>query len=367
MSCWKSIKGPLTVLFVVFVIVFICSTSQIFVLWPFFGLSSLRSKLMLASLNFSVAMIFINYYLTCATNPGIVPQHWLPRQQAYIEVKKSTHAPRFCRTCDNHKPPRTHHCSTCHRCVLKMDHHCPWVNNCIGFANYGHYFRLIIYVDISVIYLFVLLCYRLAYMIQEISNTSHHPILTEVIFLSVNMVLVAIIMIAVGILTGYHLYCITSNTTTIEGWEKGRSLTIKGMGKIQNVKYPYHQGIFKNIQSVLGKCPLFWLVPQPMKGDGLDFPLNTKNISECDALDEKDFSSADALNRPTSVGSQWTMTNRFSLAESLNLKSLNAKASMNTIDGNPPSIMTFASNASTLIEHRQSKTLAKRESEASFL
>jgi len=44
-------------------------------------------------------------------------------------------------------------------------------------------------------------------------------------------------MIAVGILTSYHIYCIATNTTTIEGWEKGRSLTIKGMGKIQNVMY----------------------------------------------------------------------------------------------------------------------------------
>lgn len=44
-------------------------------------------------------------------------------------------------------------------------------------------------------------------------------------------------MVTVGILTSYHIYCITTNTTTIEGWEKGRSLTIKGMGKIQNVCY----------------------------------------------------------------------------------------------------------------------------------
>jgi palmitoyltransferase len=44
-------------------------------------------------------------------------------------------------------------------------------------------------------------------------------------------------MVTVGILTSYHVYCITTNTTTIEGWEKGRSLTIKGMGKIQNVMY----------------------------------------------------------------------------------------------------------------------------------
>lgn len=49
------------------------------------------------------------------------------------------------------------------------------------------------------------------------------------------MILSATVLITVGILTSYHVYCITTNTTTIEGWEKGRSLTIKGMGKIQKV------------------------------------------------------------------------------------------------------------------------------------
>jgi hypothetical protein len=57
----------------------------------------------------------------------------------------------------------------------------------------------------------------------------------EAAFLSINLILSALIMISVGILTSYHVYCITTNTTTIEGWEKGRSLTIKGMGRIQNV------------------------------------------------------------------------------------------------------------------------------------
>jgi palmitoyltransferase len=57
----------------------------------------------------------------------------------------------------------------------------------------------------------------------------------EAVFLSINMIFSALVIVAVGILTCYHIYCITTNTTTIEGWEKGRSLTIKGMGKIQNV------------------------------------------------------------------------------------------------------------------------------------
>ncbi|KAI7888111.1 DHHC palmitoyltransferase-domain-containing protein, partial [Mucor mucedo] len=63
--------------------------------------------------------------------------------------------PRFCKTCNNYKPPRTHHCSSCNQCILKMDHHCPWVNNCVGFANYCHFFRFLVYVDLCTIYLFV--------------------------------------------------------------------------------------------------------------------------------------------------------------------------------------------------------------------
>lgn len=65
-------------------------------------------------------------------------------------------------------------------------------------------------------------------------------------------------MVTVGILTSYHIYCITTNTTTIEGWEKGRSLTIKGMGKIQNVMYNYIYIIIERILNFIkiGKMSL---------------------------------------------------------------------------------------------------------------
>ncbi|KAI8088048.1 DHHC palmitoyltransferase-domain-containing protein [Gilbertella persicaria] len=370
MFSWKRIKGPLTVTLVTIMILFIAYTSQIFVIWPFLGPVSLQSMLTLVPLNFCIIMLLVNYFLTCKTNPGKVPHRWMPRQQAYIEVKKSTHAPRFCKTCNNYKPPRTHHCSCCNRCVLKMDHHCPWVNNCVGFANYCHFFRFIIYVDVSTIYLFVLLSCRLAQIIKEIHN-GVQPSALEAGFLSVNLVLTVIVMIAVGILSGYHIYCITTNTTTIEGWEKGRSLTVKGMGRIQNIKCPYDQGVYRNMQAVLGKWPLFWFFPQPMSGDGLDFPLNTKNLNQPDeaALDEKNFSSRAALNRSASVNSQWTTATdvyRLSSTEPLTanatpMKPLKTKESFNTIgDASintvPLSLMTFSSNTSTLVDHRQSKS-----------
>lgn len=179
-----------------------------------------------------------------------------------MEVKRSTHAPRFCKTCNNYKPPRAHHCRQCGRCVLKMDHHCPWINNCVGFANYGHFIRFITYVQISSIYLFVLLCCRLARVVSDLKNIVSasksffwggggmddaadvgcnmvpkgvHPSALEAAFLAINLVLTAAAMITVGILSGYHVYCLTTNTTTIEGWEKGTTLTIQSLGRIRKV------------------------------------------------------------------------------------------------------------------------------------
>ena len=50
---------------------------------------------------------------------------------------------KFCKKCNNIKPPRSHHCSICKRCVLKMDHHCPWVGSCVGFENHKYFITFV--------------------------------------------------------------------------------------------------------------------------------------------------------------------------------------------------------------------------------
>ncbi|KAK4521802.1 uncharacterized protein ATC70_004339 [Mucor velutinosus] len=201
------------------------------------------------------------------------------------------------------------------------------------------------------------------------------PAALESVFLSINLILAVTVMIAVGILTSYHIYCITTNTTTIEGWEKGRSLTIKGMGKIQNIKCPYDQGIYRNVQAVLGRWPIFWLIPGQMSGTGVDFPITTKYIDEDGEsiiLNDKQFSSSTSLNRSASMNSQWTSTTDAPddvhhepiKVDITPLMPLKTKPSINTIGSRsmpntPGSILTFASTATTLVDYHSHKLATK--------
>ncbi|KAG6467259.1 hypothetical protein ZIOFF_074947 [Zingiber officinale] len=99
------------------------------------------------------------YFSVVLTDPGSVPSNWKPAVDEEIAETApltgtefsgnilnlqqpgsltDTGSPkiRYCRKCNQLKPPRCHHCSVCGRCVLKMDHHCVWVVNCVGALNY---------------------------------------------------------------------------------------------------------------------------------------------------------------------------------------------------------------------------------------
>ncbi|KAG7664915.1 PFA4 [[Candida] subhashii] len=74
---------------------------------------------------------------------------------------------RYCKKCQNFKPPRTHHCKTCNQCVLQMDHHCPWTMNCVGHGNLPHFLRFLIWVIFTCGYLFIQLCKRIFQYYEE--------------------------------------------------------------------------------------------------------------------------------------------------------------------------------------------------------
>ena len=136
-----------------------------------------------------LVMLLWSYFSVVFTDPGSVPPNWRPtideeRGEAdplvgteFSNVQADPNQRiRYCRKCNQLKPPRCHHCSVCEfycfqkfpffvlphedksakvwcffgfipggRCVLKMDHHCVWVVNCVGALNYKYFLLFLVW------------------------------------------------------------------------------------------------------------------------------------------------------------------------------------------------------------------------------
>jgi len=225
-------------------------------------------------------MLLWNYALCVRTDPGSVPDSWVPDTNSGdgYEVKRLTGGPRFCRTCEKYKPPRAHHCRQCGRCVLRMDHHCPWVNNCVGHFNYGHFLRFLFYVDLACSYHLAMVTRRVFYWMDP--RYWEQPTSMELVFTILNYTACIPVILSVGIFSIYHFYCLLGNTTTIEGWEKDKVARLVRHGKISEIKFPYNLGARRNIASVLGDNPLLWCWPTVPPGTGLKYQLAESNESQ---------------------------------------------------------------------------------------
>ncbi|KAJ2774691.1 Palmitoyltransferase [Coemansia nantahalensis] len=270
--------GRLYVWGVSLLIGFIGYSSQLFVFWGFLGGSSLRALAVLGVFNLLLLLVYYNYYCAVTVPPGAVPLGWEPpREGANVyELKRDTLRPRYCRICKGFKPPRAHHCSDCDRCVLKLDHHCPWIGQCIGFANQAHFLRFIYTVDVTCALAMALHSMRLYELVVDSLNGTYYarqPTQTEVAFLIVNMTLLFFVLMLVGILSGYHVYLVGRNTTTIESREKERVAKLVRAKKCQPTPYPYDLGILRNFKAVFGDNVLLWWLPKRAVGTGLDFDI----------------------------------------------------------------------------------------------
>ena len=114
---------------------------------------------------FLLAICFLRTFLTIIRDPGAVPlppdhpSQVNPSQQGGHRYKTSTTTeeakavaqdgmaqfwtkdtfictesgqPRWCSTCSNWKPDRSHHSKELGRCIRKMDHYCPWMGGMIS-------------------------------------------------------------------------------------------------------------------------------------------------------------------------------------------------------------------------------------------
>ncbi|KAJ8465037.1 hypothetical protein OPV22_027589 [Ensete ventricosum] len=233
-------------------------------------LDSLLAVAVLVPFHLLLGLLLWAYFSVVITDPGSVPPHWKP----VIDEEEGETAPlasseftshilnlqqpgpladtgspkiRYCRKCNQLKPPRCHHCSVCGRCVLKMDHHCVWVVNCVGALNYKFFLLFLFYTFLETTLVTVsLFPHFIAFFKDvEIPGTPGTLAATFITFV-LNL---AFALSVLGFLV-MHISLVMKNTTTIEAYEKKTT-----------PKWKYDLGRKKNFEQVFGMDKKYWFIP----------------------------------------------------------------------------------------------------------
>ncbi|KAL1543424.1 putative protein S-acyltransferase 14 [Salvia divinorum] len=241
------------------------------------GLDSLIAFIVLAMFHPLLVLLLWSYFSVVFTDPGTVPPNWRPAADeergdndplttAEFPPDTENDRIRFCRKCNQLKPPRCHHCSVCGRCVLKMDHHCVWVVNCVGALNYKNFLLFLFYtfLESSLVTLSLLPHFIAFFSDGEIPGTPGTLATTFLAFV-LNLAFALSVM---GFLI-MHITLVAANTTTIEAYEKKSS-----------PKWRYDLGRKRNFEQVFGMDRKFWFIPGYSEEDlrrmpalhGLEYP-----------------------------------------------------------------------------------------------
>ncbi|XP_031494289.1 probable protein S-acyltransferase 14 isoform X3 [Nymphaea colorata] len=237
----------------------------------------------------NLVMLLWSYFSVVFTDPGSVPPSWRPTvdeesgdtiplassefvnqvvgsQLSPVVVDPSNSRVRYCRKCNQLKPPRCHHCSVCGRCVLKMDHHCVWVVNCVGALNYKFFLLFLFYtfLETTLVTLALLPQFVAFFSDREIPGTPGTLATTFLAFV-LNL---AFALSVLGFLI-MHISLVSANTTTIEAYEKKSS-----------PKWRYDLGRRRNFEQVFGTDKGYWFLPAYSEDDlrrmpalqGLEYP-----------------------------------------------------------------------------------------------
>lgn len=222
-----------------------------------------------------VAMLVVCYVKVVFTGPGDVPEsiEWKMGESMASSLRgtrevKTSGQKRHCKWCLKYKPDRCHHCRMCKVCVLKMDHHCPWVANCIGFRNHKYFFLLVIYSELSCLFIACTVLGSVVASLGQEMPTRQRFLLAWCATLSVVMG------ILLGIFLAFHSWLMLSGLTTIEFCEKGATEgRDRSWGTLRRShSHNYDIGFCRNVMAVLGPQPLLWFLPcAPPCGDGVSW------------------------------------------------------------------------------------------------
>ena len=202
------------------IITFISYNAHYFILSNFV---SLRGQLIF---EFSITMIWFSYLLAIFTNPGKPPRilNTSKLNDNNNNIKSlQINQSEFCNKCNNWKPERTHHCKTCNQCVLMMDHHCPWTLNCVGYNNFPHFIRFLIWIVISTSQLNWYFSKRVLHIWNVWNDVNYSFQRSEFVFLTILIPFNLFIWLTISILL-FRCFNnqIIHGRTQIENWEMDR-------------------------------------------------------------------------------------------------------------------------------------------------
>ncbi|NP_001353964.1 Probable protein S-acyltransferase 12 [Zea mays] len=242
------------------------------------GAAAAGAAAVIAAFHILLAMILWCYLMAVFTDPGAVPENWRHDAEdsgnpSFSSSDEQESAPRYCSRCQNGKPPRCHHCSVCNRCVLKMDHHCIWVVNCVGARNYKYFLLFLVYTFIETVLDTLVLLPNFIEFFQDEHRRSSSPGDIAILFLA--FVLNLAFALSLLCFIGMHASLVTRNTTSIEVYERKKS-----------VSWKYDLGWKRNLEQVFGTKKLLWFVPLYSTEDlhnipalrGMEFPTRSDAI-----------------------------------------------------------------------------------------
>uniref|UniRef100_A0A453AEI5 S-acyltransferase n=3 Tax=Triticinae TaxID=1648030 RepID=A0A453AEI5_AEGTS len=255
------------------------------------GGATLAALAVLLLFHFLLAMLLWSYFSVVFTDPGSVPPNWnldfdeergetaplsssdfnsqMNPQQSMATGDTGNPRMRYCRKCNQLKPPRCHHCSVCGRCILKMDHHCVWVVNCVGALNYKYFLLFLFYTFLeTTLVTLSLLPHFIAFFSDVEIPGSPSALATTFLTFVLNL---AFSLSVLGFMI-MHISLVSGNTTTIEAYEKKTS-----------PRWMYDLGRKKNFAQVFGNDKKYWFIPAYSEEDlrrmpalqGLDYPVRT--------------------------------------------------------------------------------------------
>ena len=156
-----------------------------------------------------------------------------------------------CAKCTLQRPDRAHHCKRCMVCVDRYDHHCDWIDNCVGRDNHKAFVLFLLYITLTIFHYWYLLFWYLrtskASSAEDIGYTgvTLADVYTTCVLCAYTLCVLPMTPFATCFL-GWTLFLVTRNTTTYDHTSKD---------------HRHDKGLLCNVQEVMGRNPLLWLVP----------------------------------------------------------------------------------------------------------